>query len=138
MLAENIRIYRKKLGLSQKELAEMLLLTPQTISKWEKGLSEPSLKDLCKLSNIFSVSTDELLGNSLKQDELDAMIAVDGGGTKTDFVLFYQNGKIIDRITLGGSSPNVYGMDNAISVLRSGIDFLRSDKNINLKGIYMG
>lgn len=88
MLAENIRKYRKKSGLTQRGLAEQLFLTPQTVSKWEKGLSEPNLKDLCKLSSIFSISTDTLLGNHLKNDNQSVMIAIDGGGTKTEFVFF--------------------------------------------------
>lgn len=138
MFAEQIKKYRKKLKFSQKELAEKLFVTPQTISKWEKGASEPSIEHLCELSKIFSVTVDELLGNAFKQDNKDAMIAIDSGGTKTDCVLFYQDGRIIERVILGGGSPTVYGCEKAVSVFSSGIDFLLADKNINIKGIYIG
>jgi len=138
MLAENIKKFRKKLGFSQKDIAEKIFLTPQTVSKWEKGLSEPCLKDLCKLSAIFSVSTDELLGNSITKGKPRVMIAIDGGGTKTEFVMFDSTGKIWGRTLSDGSSPNVYGIDKSVAVLSGGIDDLIGDKDIDLMGIYVG
>ena len=40
MLSENLRIFRKKKGLSQEELAMQLNVVRQTVSKWEKGVSQ--------------------------------------------------------------------------------------------------
>ena len=40
MLNENIKIIRKSKGLSQQELAVKLNVVRQTISKWEKGVSQ--------------------------------------------------------------------------------------------------
>ena len=86
VFSDNIKSLRKKNKMSQAELAERLYLTPQAISKWECGLSEPELGFLCELAKVFCVTTDELLGISDKpSDEL--MIGIDGGGTKTEFVL---------------------------------------------------
>ena len=53
---------RKKHNLTQSELGEMLNVTPQAISKWENGLSEPDLGTLRKMCEIFNVTTDEMLG----------------------------------------------------------------------------
>lgn len=58
----NIAKYRKEHGLSQFQLAESLGLTQQTISKYEKGEREPDINTLIKLSKIFKVSLEELLG----------------------------------------------------------------------------
>ena len=52
---------RKKAELTQKQLAEELNITFQAISRWEKGLSVPSLDILDDLSQIFNVSVDEIL-----------------------------------------------------------------------------
>ena len=50
------------------------------------------------------------------------MLGVDGGGTKTEFVLFTEHGQILKRIVLGGSNPNAVGVDGCESVLRQGIE----------------
>ena len=53
---------RKRMGLSQEELAEMLYVTRQAVSKWENGTSVPSIDTLCEISKIFKVSFEEILG----------------------------------------------------------------------------
>lgn len=64
---------RKKLNLSQEQLAEKVGVARQTISKWELGETSPNLQQAQVLSQIFHVSVDELLGNdvreSIKNDE---------------------------------------------------------------------
>lgn len=57
---------RKKLNLSQEELAEKVGVTRQTISKWELGETSPDLKQAKELSKIFNVSLDELTNNDIK------------------------------------------------------------------------
>lgn len=52
---------RKEKGLTQKQLAEKLLLSDKAISKWERGLSFPDISLLIPLSEIFNVTTTELL-----------------------------------------------------------------------------
>ena len=53
---------RKRMGLSQEELAEKLFVTRQAISKWENGTSVPSIETLCEISKLFRVSFEEILG----------------------------------------------------------------------------
>lgn len=57
---------RKKKGLSQEELAEMIGVARQTISKWELGETSPDIKQSKELSKIFNVSLDELVDNDTK------------------------------------------------------------------------
>lgn len=61
-LGKRIATYRKKLGLTQDQLAEKLGLTAQAVSKWENDLSCPDITVLPKLADIFGVTTDALLG----------------------------------------------------------------------------
>ena len=49
MLSENMRAIRKSKGLSQQELAVMLNVVRQTVSKWEQGLSFPDSDMLLSL-----------------------------------------------------------------------------------------
>lgn len=65
-LCENIRTYRKGLNLSQEELGKMLFVSRQTISMWEKGQTVPTIDNLTRLAEIFSVSVDELLRDERK------------------------------------------------------------------------
>ena len=64
-LGKRIAQHRKKLGLTQDQLAEKLGLTAQAISKWENDLSCPDITILPKLADIFSTTTDSLLGRDV-------------------------------------------------------------------------
>lgn len=53
----------EKLQMSQQKLASLLGVSRSTIAMWETGASEPSNDMLIKLSAIFGVSTDYIIGN---------------------------------------------------------------------------
>lgn len=97
----------------------------------------PDLSNLCMLSEIFSTSLDKLTGNIVKTDEGKAFIGIDGGATKTEFVLFLDNGVILKRIVLEGCNPNACGINKAFEVLKSGIDVLFAVKH-DIVGIFAG
>ena len=61
IISENITKNRKRLGLTQLELAEKLNYSDKTLSKWERGESIPDVITLKELANIFAVSVDELI-----------------------------------------------------------------------------
>ena len=60
-IAENIKFYRKQLGLTQGQLAEMLNGKKSLISNYENGYSTPDIFTLCKLAQIFDITLDELV-----------------------------------------------------------------------------
>lgn len=68
ILSEKILSLRKKSGLSQEELAYQLDVSRQSVSKWESGASIPDLARILKLSEIFGVSTDYLLKDSMEEE----------------------------------------------------------------------
>ena len=53
--------HRQQLQLTQEELALRIGVTPQAISKWERGISLPDIELLYQLSKVLSLSMDELL-----------------------------------------------------------------------------
>lgn len=61
-IGNNITEYRKKLNLTQKDLGDMLNVSPQAVSKWENGQAEPDTSTIKRLCHIFKITTDELLG----------------------------------------------------------------------------
>ena len=62
MTADRIKALREARGWTQAELARKMNMTRNGINSWEQGLSMPSPPSLVELSQLFSVSTDYLLG----------------------------------------------------------------------------
>lgn len=62
-LGSNIAKFRKERGMTQDNLAELLSVTPQAVSKWENNVSYPDIEMLPKLANNFGVSMDALFSN---------------------------------------------------------------------------
>ena len=52
---------RKKLNMTQKELADKLHITDKAVSKWERGLSFPDISVLIPLAEILNISLYDLL-----------------------------------------------------------------------------
>jgi len=65
MFGENLKKYRILKGYSQNDIAEKLFVTRQCVSKWEKGVTQPDLQTLTRLSEVLEVSVDALV----KEDE---------------------------------------------------------------------
>lgn len=68
MLGERIAEQRKKLGLSQEELAEKLNISQKSISKYELGDRKPQYKVLVRMAEYFGVTVDYLLRSTDTQD----------------------------------------------------------------------
>lgn len=62
MLGQRICQLRTAMGWSQVELAKRLQVAKQTVSNWENDNIQPSIEMLVRLSKIFGVTTDYLLG----------------------------------------------------------------------------
>ena len=61
---------RKAAGLSQEQLADLINMSRQAISKWETDQAAPDIEKVSLLCDIFKISADELLGNeNLSQHE---------------------------------------------------------------------
>lgn len=137
ILGRNIRKYRKLRNMTQSELAERVFVTPQNISKWENGYSLPDVQNLCILSDVLEVSLDRLLGRDPESNCGRLMIGIDGGGSKTEFCLFAEDGSIMRQKQLGGTNPNVYDITTVFNTLKSGIDLLL-DSNPDVCAIFAG
>ena len=83
-MQNRIRELRKRSGLTLDEFAKDLGVSRATLGFWEQGKFQPSNEMLLRLSDIFEVSVDYILGrNTVKEDELK--VALFGGdGEVTD------------------------------------------------------
>lgn len=61
-IGQTIKRLRKEKNLTQEELAELLKVTSQAVSKWENGTGMPDISQVVPLASVFGVSTDVLLG----------------------------------------------------------------------------
>lgn len=71
ILADKIIELRKKSGMSQEELAGMMNVSRQSVSKWESAQAVPDLNKIIMLSQIFGVSTDFLLKDEMAMEEAE-------------------------------------------------------------------
>ena len=62
-LGQKLKEIRKKFGLSQEQLAEIINVSRQAITKWETDAGLPDTENLKELSRIFEISIDYLLDN---------------------------------------------------------------------------
>ena len=66
--AENLKQIRKEKQLSQEELAEILDVSRQAVSKWEQGMGYPEVEKLLLLSSKLNISLDSLMSTEIAQE----------------------------------------------------------------------
>ncbi len=76
-IAKRLIALREKYNFSQSDIARQIGVTPALISAYENQERKPSLDKLVALADIFHVSTDYILGRSVKIDS-SVMVNVDG------------------------------------------------------------
>jgi len=74
-IAENLKALRKSKEWTQEGIAEMLGVSPQSVSKWERGDTYPDITLLPALANLYKVSVDAIIGMN-KINEAEARTAV--------------------------------------------------------------
>lgn len=82
-----LRSFRQSSGMTQKELADKLSVSPSTIGMYEQNRRIPDIDTISQLAKIFSVSIDYLMG-----------IEKSGGNDYSDFQLFEETFDFKDRI----------------------------------------
>lgn len=133
--AKTMKRCRVARGLTQAEVAERLLVTPQSVSRWECGEAIPDIQHLAELSELLGVSLDMLVLN--RSPETEGIIGVDAGGSKTEFVLIDTDGNLLSRVVLEGANPNACGIEKTIQLALRGIRLLCPD-NLRVLGIWFG
>ena len=60
IIGEIIKSYRIKQKITQEEMAKVLHITPQAISRWETGISIPDISIIPQICNYLNISANEL------------------------------------------------------------------------------
>lgn len=66
---EKLKKIRLSKNMTQEELAEKLIISRQSISKWEQGINEPSIETIKEICKIFDISVSELISDEKKESE---------------------------------------------------------------------
>ena len=119
VFGKNLKALRKKAGYTRTQLAELIAYSPKSVEKWEAGASVPSIVTVCRLAEIFGVSVDSMV--HFCDGEIRYLLGIDGGGTKTEFLLTDMDGVQISHAVLGPSNYVDIGMENTFAILREGI-----------------
>lgn len=73
-----------------------------------------------------------------RKNEIEYLLGIDGGGTKTEFLLTDLCGKEIRRKVLGSSNPVNIGIENTKSILRQGISEICADRDLKQISVFAG
>ena len=88
-IGKKLKEKRMKANLTQEQVAEELFVSRQTISNWENEKSYPDIISIIKLSDLYSISLDELLKGDQKMIEhLDASTNVVNSNKKLIGAIF--------------------------------------------------
>lgn len=85
MIQNRLKEQRSIKKISQRNLAEMIGVSQQTIGSWETGRTEPDQVSLNKLADFFGVSTDYLLGRTQDKSNTQILDAVSNNPELVDF-----------------------------------------------------
>ena len=69
-MIKNLKTLRKQKGISQRDLAEILMVSQQSINKYENHNVEPDIETLIKMADYFQVSLDYLVGREFYSTSL--------------------------------------------------------------------
>ncbi len=132
---ENLRLHNGRGNVNRYKFTKRLEINSQNSFELNVSKFSQSSESFYGDSNILS----DYFGDSINGNEYHErfMIGIDGGGTKTEFILFSHYGNIVRRIVLDGCNPNVVGIDEALCILKLGIDtLLKTNKCVC--GIFVG
>ena len=118
VFAENLKRLRKTNGWTQAELAEKIAYSEKSVSKWEKGEALPPVETLMHICEVMKIELCDLMDD---HGSPKYFLGIDGGATKTTFVLADENGKILRSAKLTSCNPFDIGVDAAQAVLSEGI-----------------
>ena len=133
ILGNRIKELRKQRGLTQNAFADVLHVSFQAVSNWERGIAPPELENLINIAAYFGILVDDLLCPK----KGDLFLGIDGGGTKTEFVLVSSDGYVLKRIVKSECNPNDIGYSKMADLLVTGIGDVLMDFP-SVKAVFCG
>ena len=125
ILGERLKDCRKRLELTQQEVAEKLGVTSASISSWESGARRPDFEMLDNLSNLYDVSFDYLLGRiNTKSNELKEAINKLGNAVSAKYE------SIIEDAVVNLLSLDPYGQNAVLNLIENELERCQEQKSL--------
>lgn len=156
-LGDKIRELRRRDGRTQENLAEVLGVTSQAVSRWESGGSYPDVEIIPSIANYFGITIDALFGyQSDREEKIKAILAkADEAFDKTGGVIGKDKGDFTECVAMLRAAaeefPNEprimvkladnlnflgWQMNGAKSRTEEGSDYINDDAAYNAKNVY--
>ena len=110
-LGTRIAEQRRKMNLTQDQLAEQMGVSSQAVSKWENDLSCPDISLLPSLSDLFGISIDELL-----RGESQKIVQVLPEGERKDL------NKMLLRVRVNTAQGDIIKVNLPLSLVKVGLE----------------
>ncbi len=122
--AENLKILRKEKHLSQEQLAEIMDVSRQAVSKWEQGSGYPETEKLIALAQRLDVSLDLLLLDKSSDTKEETAVALSEKGLTipSESAIYIQNEDILVRCYKFSVMPVVLPTKNQPKFILYGVD----------------
>lgn len=96
-IGENLKKQRKLRELTQEQLADILGVSFQSVSKWERGEGYPDIELLPTIAEYFGITTDELMGMKEIRDSADVKNILDKEKDNRSKGLIEENIKLLEE-----------------------------------------
>ena len=119
-IGNQIRERRRRLGISQDELARRLYVSRVTVSHWETSKTLPDVQSMLLLANLFGTTIDELVRGDV--DEMRQMVERDERRTKIFAVALAA--VLLAALGLGASGTGVTGIFGLLLCLQHPLEYI--------------
>lgn len=89
-MLKNLRKLRDETGITQKQLAEAIGVSQQSINKYENHSIEPDIDTMVRIADYFDTSVDYLIGNSLVRRRIESVSHYDLNQEEEQLLLGYR------------------------------------------------
>lgn len=89
---DNLKRIRKENNLSQEDLAELLGVSRQAVSKWESGIAYPEMDKILTICEKFNLNIDDLLNKDIKEVKSTEESKIKINKYINDFLTFITDG----------------------------------------------
>lgn len=83
---KRLKRLRKSKNMTQERFAELLGVSRTAVAKWENGYAEPTLQNIVKISELFNVSSDYILGVNVKRKNIQIAISDEAISALNNFI----------------------------------------------------
>ena len=96
----NLKRLREQKGISQQQLADAVIVSQQSINKYENHMVEPSIETLIRLASYFDTTVDYLIGNTTNPRRIENVHEYDLNDAESRLIDIYRKSDPKDKTLL--------------------------------------